>query len=1185
MKKMIRNKIISMLLVIVTLTTAILPIIQTKVKAADGVVDYKGSVSYGGSTVGKFYVNGRIAFCLEHKKDTPPTGREVTSEIYTNSKILKCLYYGWEGEEQWHFESEEQGIVYTSLALDHFKNGNANNVAKEFINYVDSMPGPQTELNFTKNNLNTQIEENIQKTQSTSMYGSPSLYITIPLQDGVTLVNETKGTRSTGNVNVYGGDSFHLEAPLNITGSWKSNPINNHRYQYQAIIYRTQSLLEQDLISRYEVAVDNSSSIRLYVNWISAGGLEIYKKDEETQEAINNTKFEIKDEEENLVETIITDEKGYAKSSNLPVGTYSLIEKTANDKYILDSSPRTVDIVAGKTITVDITNKHQNGSLKIVKVDSRDNKIPISNVTFEIWNMELNKKVATETTGKDGMIKLDNLRTGTYKVKEISSNEWYELNSKEKIVEVNANEEATLTIENDVKKGYIEVIKEDAEFSNIKLKNVKFEVKNSKGVVIETLITDENGHAKSKALPLNDTYTVKEIGTNNEYLLSPDEKKVNFAIEDNGKTKTLKFTNKHKEGSIKVVKVDEDNNKIGIGGIEFDLYSEEFKKIIGRYVTNRDGEIYINNLRTGKYKLKEVSTNKWYELAQDTEVVVEENKTKEVMIQNELKKGRIKVIKVDKDNNEIKIPNVTFEIQDKNGNVLETIVTDGKGEAITKEYPIRDYPILRIHEIETNEYYVLNNNMLQISLDENQTKSIKIENEKKKGQVKVIKLDKDNKEIKLKNVEFEVLDEAGNIVDTIVTNEKGEAVTKMLPIGQKYTIRETKTAEGYELMEEKLEVTMEYNKTKEIIIQNEKKKGQIEIYKTDAENNMIKIENVEFEVINSNNEVVEIIKTDKNGHAITSKLPIGEYIIKEIKTNDDYVLKDETIKVEITEDVITKLDITNSRKKGQIRIIKTSKDDNFINEKKAGSPISGVKFEIYDENRKLVDTVITNEEGIAISKKIDKGEYIVKEVEAGEWYLLNAEEFFVSINENEQIIDLNITDESQKPDVDIEKTGDIKAEPNQEIKYNFTIRNTGNVFLNNLTWYDYLPTKYVTLTKIYTGTYNEDLNYSVYYRTNKNDYKLISENFNTQINNCIDFSDIKLEEGEIITEFKFVFERVDVGFETVINPEVYVKAKNNIEGEIVNETRVEGDNNGYIVWKADDHITTIEKKKLPRTGF
>ena len=70
-------------------------------------------------------------------------------------------------------------------------------------------------------------------------------------------------------------------------------------------------------------------------------------------------------------------------------------------------------------------------------------------------------------------------------------------------------------------------------------------------------------------------------------------------------------------------KVDKDYNKIVLGDVLFDLYSEEFDKVVGSYRTNVNGEIYIENLRIGNYSLIEKETNRWYNLAEDTDVVVE----------------------------------------------------------------------------------------------------------------------------------------------------------------------------------------------------------------------------------------------------------------------------------------------------------------------------------------------------------------------------------------------------------------------------------------------------------------------------------------------------------------------------------------------------------------------------------
>ena len=282
----------------------------------------------------------------------------------------------------------------------------------------------------------------------------------------------------------------------------------------------------------------------------------------------------------------------------------------------------------------------------------------------------------------------------------------------------------------------------------------------------------------------------------------------------------------------------------------------------------------------------------------------------------------------------------------------------------------------------------------------------------------------------------------------------------------------------------------------------------------------------------------------------------------------------------------------NEKIQGQIRIVKTSEDDNFINGNEKGSPISNVKFEVYDSNKNKVDEMITNKEGIAITKKLNKGNYTIKEVESGEWYLLNENEFSAEIEYHGEITNISITNKSEKPDVDIEKTGIIQTTAKQEIKYNFKIKNTGNVPLSNFDWIDSLPTDYVRITKLVTGTYNRDLNYAVYYKTNKNGYRLLKDNLNTQVNNYIDFSSLGLETDEYITEIKADFGTVDAGFESVINPYIFVRVNSNVKNDdtFTNKTRIEGNNKTYMVWDEDEHTTKvyekeIKVKKLPKTGL
>lgn len=912
------------------------------------------------------------------------------------------MYYGWDGEKQWSgFTSEKMGLVITSLALDYFYTGDTHRIANNFINYVNSMDMPQMVLDFSNRNLTAYtIENNMQRTESVTVTGNSEYYLTLKLQNSVTLVNETKNTQHNGTVNIYGGDTFYLMAPLNINGTWISDNINNCKYTFQPIIYRTSSEKYQDLAGRLSVLADPSTTTNLTVNWLETGAIKIYKKDETTGSAISDTTFEIRKQDGTVEKTITTDSNGFAEATGLIAGTYTLVEVSANNNYILNNEPQQITISTGEIKTIEITNKHTEGNLKIIKVDT-------------------------------------------------------------------------------------------------------------------------------------------------------------------------------------------DNNNINLGNVQFDLYSCELDKIIGTYKTDVNGEIEIKDLRTGQYKLIETSTNKWYELAEDTMVTVKANELTGVTIGNELKKGSVKVIKVDKDNNEIRIPNVKFEVQDLNGNILETITTNEEGEAITKRYPIRDYERLRIKEIEINQNYTLNDDIVEIELEENQIKEITFENEKKKGKIKVIKVDLDNNEIKIPNVEFNIYDENGQIIGVLVTDKNGEATSKELTIDQEYKIQEIKTGESYILSDELKTVILEQEQITEIIFTNEKKKGQIKVIKVDLDNNEILLEGVTFDVLDENGNIVYTITTDNNGEATTKKLAIDQtYTVVEKETKKEYVLTEETKTVELKQDEITTIVFENEKIKGYVEITKV--------DSKTKETLEGAEFRIYNENNEQIETIKTDNTGKATCELI-YGKYYLKELDTGSvYYLLNEDTFEFEITNNKETIPITIENEKTNIEVTVEKEGTREIKPGQQVDYYFSnIGNSSNIYLENFKWIDYIPTDYVRIETMTTGIWNQDLYYNVYYKTNKSpEYILFKENLSTQENYNLDFKTLELGEDEYIIETMFDFGKVDIGFKESTSPTMHCKSFNTLkDGQtFTNYTKTVGTYYDLIAEAENKWTTVVHTPKeehepvLPRTG-
>ena len=384
-------------------------------------------------------------------------------------------------------------------------------------------------------------------------------------------------------------------------------------------------------------------------------------------------------------------------------------------------------------------------------------------------------------------------------------------------------------------------------------------------------------------------------------------------------------------------------------------------------------------------------------------------------------------------------------------------------------------------------------------------------------------------------------------------------------------------------------ITVKWNETTDLTIENEKKKGQVSVYKVDAEDHKVALQGVEFALLDKKHKVIDTLVTDQRGYAISKVFPIGEYYLQETKTNKKYVLNDQLVSVEIKEDDITSMQFENYKKKGKIKILKTSSDDSPMVAIKKGDGLKNVSFNIYDMDDHLVETVKTNEKGEAISKDLEIGKYKIKETSTMRHYLLNQEEYMVTISNDGDIKTVNIQNEPEMPRLDIEKTGPEEAKKNEEIEYQFNLKNTGNVELANFTWTEYIPYHQLTVTKMSTGTYSHKLTYKVYYKTNQREYQMLKE-VSADHNEHIDFSTIFLHKNETIEEIKVEFGKVPIGFKSVVAPKLYAKVNKTVTSEetITNETQLEGNHDGYPLQDKDTCDTKIREmkmeKKLPRTG-
>jgi len=241
----------------------------------------------------------------------------------------------------------------------------------------------------------------------------------------------------------------------------------------------------------------------------------------------------------------------------------------------------------------------------------------------------------------------------------------------------------------------------------------------------------------------------------------------------------------------------------------------------------------------------------------------------------------LQITKIDSDTKQ-PMQGVKFEVFQSTGESIGVYETDKNGViTINNLYP----GVVKIKEVETGQDYVLNTEESEATLEWGKTTNLQIGNAHKKGSIEVIKVDKDDNNILLEGVEFQLLDEKGNVVDTKTTDKDGKVSFSNINIGN-YIIRETKTQEQYNLaLVTDTNITVEWNQDSKIMIENEKKKGQIEVYKLSEDDNKYTnlpanspLPGTVFELYDEAGNLLETLTTDENRTCYFKRISIRKIL-------------------------------------------------------------------------------------------------------------------------------------------------------------------------------------------------------------------------------------------------------------------------------------------------------------------
>ena len=1045
------------------------------------------------------------AYCMQHSKQSPPSGTTYKNMVELDEGgddryLRKAMFYGYGGPgwggtfNGYNIKSimEKYGCSSETRAMQHYlvdylydgESGfggslstTAKNMLKEIKAALAKMPDPTT-MELTPG---LSASANGNQSPTFTWKANAAFVITIHLENGVSLVNETTGKTGTGNVSVKGGEKFHLEATTQNIGSLKGKYAitSNYPLNFHAMLLKLAN--SQDIGFGYYT---DTLELNLEVDWPDEATVKIIKKDKGSNALLAGAVYGIYADEActKLIKKMpATNAKGESEVKITKTqDTVYLREISGPSGYVLDTKAYGVKLVVGQTASKNLTDKEQKGALTIYKEGEvlTGATVTEDGVTFAYEKRKLKGavysvyagadiKAADGTliykkgalvkdnlvTGDDGSVTLKDLYLGTYTVTETKAPDNYVCKGESKTVElVYAGQTVEVqtvsaTFLNERQKATVRVEKQDEETKNplsggiyglYAAEDIKVDGKTvvPKGTLIEKATTGADGKASYKAeLPINYSYSIREIQAPELYLRNSEdtytftfkftndkEEKVNFSHT---------FTNKRVNATIDLVKEDSETGNSAQGDAVFEgaIYGLYAREDIN-HPDGRSGVLYkkdeqvatLTTDKEGKASVSNLYLGKYY-LKEITPPV-----------------GYL----LDEEEHDV---NCNYE-----GDQVETV----KRNTVSKEDVIKQpFQLIKAADNDKTDADLLKGAGFSAYLISSLTV-------------------KDDGSYDFTNATPIVLTEDGKT--EMFTDERGYACSIPIPYGR-YIVRETTTPHNFMPVDDFIVTVTENSSTPQVwrVLLDDEFKAKLKIVKQDDETKQpVLLANTEFKVYDldakkyveqvttyPNTVVHKSYFTDENGYLILPEsLKCGNYRIEEVRAPDGYTQNTQYVEIKVDKntayqmdsvsgDAIITVTYENHPVKGKLVIhksgetLKSFKKD-FVYEE---ASLEGAEFEIYaaediftpdhqvDEqgNRHviyakdtLVKTVTTNKNGEAVIKDLPLGKYRVKETKAPAGFVLNPdsqEVAFIYKDQNTPEIEekLEFSNERQKVELSVEK--------------------------------------------------------------------------------------------------------------------------------------------------------------------
>lgn len=934
-----------------------------------------GAVVYYPATIG-----GVTAFCLDWSKPAPPSGTSMLNSSSLDDAVAAVIYEGlYVGN---YSKQAIQLAVYKAIGTTNSNLPNVFNNVKASQYHKSAFSGI------------SQAQLESYKTEANSL---------------ISAVN-SKGYKSS----LFNGSS---NATIQIANQ------NNGQVELNGYMY----------IGPIQVKTDSGNPITFTLN-NSAYGLV---------SSIGGTKFLTQVSSNQQIWLKVPSDKA---SGSCKVTFYT--RSTVVNKYMYTASSgnyQRFGVVTTAQNEINVTYNFEWQSkykIKVIKKDKNSGSL-LSGAEIKITK---GSQSYTKVTGSNGEVIFEGLDEGTWNVEEVKAPNDYKKSDEKKTVTLSgSSKDAKQVVFYNEKEelGRISV-KKYIEYSNGKTisanSGVSFQVVTQLNQLVGEPFSLNNGVATTPYLRKG-TYFLIESSVNTNVMYKSDQK-IQFTIGDEDVNRTSPrvienyFVNKGVMGEVEVYKYyTTDKGQFPLQGVKFYVYKSSplgssQDELIGTITTNSTGKASISDLENGDYYVVEDPSTVPEGFIPDTTkkffTITDTNKKPaQIKVENKVKKGTLRIIKISNDGTKVPIKDVVFDIykSDKKTIVAKDIKTDANGIASVELI----YGKYWIKEVSAPKYVIMNADLTSVEINDDTLNSAKVyETTLENGLVsKAIKLYKvDNEKNPISGVKFALYTDAEekNKVAEATTDANGLALFNNLKVGT-YYYKELVAPDGYittKISEMKPISITDANYIYEETIENTPILGKLKIHKIDEEKKSV--EGAKFEIKDKDGKVVDTLTTDKDGIAISKDLRKGNYTIEEVYVPEGYVLLKESITFTInTNKEVVEREIENRFNKGRVIVKKIDSDTKEF--------IDGAVFEIYkvDESGKetQVDKITQyNTQGVGESGELKNGKYYLIETKAPDGAIIDKTKYEFEVTEKVKEFTFTVENKLIKGKIALIKTDD-----------------------------------------------------------------------------------------------------------------------------------------------------------------